>query len=201
MRGRGTVWIGLIAVLALAGTAAGQAQAVTASLEASVDERPDALPGVYEANVTVTVQAPGGQCLCQETRIDLVGEAGEAEAIGFEPESYRIDWVQHALEGGGGEHEQTVGAAIAVPDVDEGPVEATLDVEMEHEPGHLVVSQTEPVTLELELPGEAESQQARAARASNDAANGDDEAVQAPGAGAGLAALSLALLARAGRWR
>jgi hypothetical protein len=182
-----------LAIAALVGLAGGglAQQTVTATVDGQLVDRPTSLPGFYEAELTVTVEVGGDACLCTETHVDPVGEAAEAETIQIEPDSYTITWADQQ----GGSHEQAVNASIQLPQLEEGPVQATFDVEMSHEPnGDHVSSNTEPANLSLPVP--EPDPQGNATTSGNQTQDGAEPASQeesgngvpAPGAAAALAA-------------
>lgn len=194
--------LALVALVGLAAAAAGQAQQVIASVDGEVAKTPDELPGTYEVSLTYTVQASGGNCLCKETRVQTLASAEAAEEISREPEAYLIDWVQHAL-GDAGSHAQPVNATVLVAEApSQGPVEVTFDASMEHSPGQHIVSQSEPATVELPLPGgpdgdgAANERQALASNGADDEGTESQQRASAPLAAAGLAASVAAAVAR-----
>lgn len=187
--------LSVVALVALAGVGAAQEQPVIANLNADVAQAPGQLPGSYAVEVDVTVEAPGDQCLCQETTVEPGAESSTADEVRFDPESYTIVWVENWQTE---EHERTVNATVVVPAVDDAG-EVTFDVHMEHHPGAATTSQTESHTIELPTP---ETEDTQATPASTSQETGDEEepdGVPAPPLAAGLAALFATAIAARGR--
>lgn len=198
MRWGSLLAVALIAALALAGTAAGQEQAVTSTVQSQGVEAPDRLPGVYEAELTVTVQVAGGQCLCEETHVDLLASTERAETVvAFEPATYTIDWLQPEASavGGTAEHTQEIAADIAVHATSEDPVIVRIDTELRHVPTDRVIqSNTNPTQLVLEPPEDEPAQP----DGTDDEEDGEQDKGGVGGLAAGLAGLA-AVTAAIGR--
>lgn len=180
-----------------------QGQVVTATVQSENVQAPDELPGEYEADLLVTVEASGGQCLCESTQVEPAAEADTVVQTAFDPASYEIDWIQQAQDGEAGTHQQALNATFSVPEVEE-DVEVTVDVEMAHEPGVHITSQSNPATVVLPVPDPAPEQpqvQGNASTQSVDEDGGEDaDGVPGPGVAAATAALAALALARR-RWQ
>lgn len=172
-------WIaaGLLALAGLAGPVASaqNAQTVNVELTGAVIETPDELPGVYEAAVEAEVQASGGQCLCQETSVDLqAAEVPSAvQATVFSPRSFVVDWTSMV---GASSVTQESRVSIGVADIPEDTsllsLTVTADVESNNQ---LVKDEVQPTQLALPIPADnATSTEDEATSTSTDEADGDD---------------------------
>jgi hypothetical protein len=194
MRTRGS-WILVSAIAVVVGLGTGalaQSQTVTATVASEDVTAPDQLPGTYEASLVVTVEAAGGQCMCTETTVTVLGNSSEVRSFSFEPETYTIDWTQNT----NGSHEQAVSAQLDVDELDVDG-EATIDVEMSHQPDDQAVdSQTNPAQLVLEEPQtEANQTAANDTNQTQTQSAEDEEASGVPAPGVGLAVIGTALAA------
>ncbi len=153
----------LLAALGTTATAGAQTQPIVADVSATLQEEPSELPGVYEVELLVTVEAAGGQCLCQQTTVHLSYESEDVEEVELGPETYVIDWAQQT-----GVHEQRVDAQVHVSSLDpDEEANVFFDAEMEHTPDDQISSRSQPASLTLTAPAGSSSQAQNAAGEAN----------------------------------
>lgn len=156
----------LLAALGTTATAGAQTQPIVADVSATLQEEPSELPGVYEVELLVTVEAAGGQCLCQQTTVHLSYESEDVEdveEVELEPETYVIDWAQQT-----GVQEQRVDSQVHVSSLDpDEEANVMFDAEMEHTPDDQVSSRSQPARLTLTAPAGSSSQAQNAAGEAN----------------------------------
>jgi hypothetical protein len=197
-----TVWwiaAGLLVVAGLSGPVASAQQSVTTTVAGSVQEAPDELPGVYRANLEVTVEASGGQCLCQQTAVELHASdrSDPVDEVAFSPRGFVVDWTRNADEIGGAE-EKNVRVAIGVSEVPENASLLRVTVVPEAtSSSQLVHDQTNPTQLAFAIPdGNASQADEASADASQD--SGGDEGPDEGGDGLDVATDSAEPVSEAG---
>lgn len=146
----------LVGLLGLAGAASGQDSMTV--VEGEVDETPESLPGTYHASLTVRVKNPE-VCLCRTTHVTLaLTDAPWVEDVTFEPESYTIDWAEHAAaEHSMTKHTQPVELTFTAPAslAGEPARKATIVVNATHEPSESPQkAQPSATQLAVTFPGE-----------------------------------------------